>query len=50
MAPIAEGTLVSVAPKTRKGRPNSDGGIATVSKKKKISKDGTAWSVDNPPG
>jgi len=49
MAPITEGTLASVAPKTRKGRPNSDGGIAAVSKKKKVSKDGTSWIVDNPP-
>jgi len=49
MAPITEGTLASVAPKTRKGRPNSDGGMATVSKKKKLSKDGSLWTGQNAP-
>jgi hypothetical protein len=41
MAPISKGTLVSVEPKTRRGRPNSEGGFGTVTKKKRRKQDGS---------
>ena len=36
---ISKGTLVSVEPKTRRGRPNSEGGFGTVTKKKRRKQD-----------
>jgi hypothetical protein len=38
---ISKGTLVYVEPKTRRGRPNSEGGFGTVTKKKRRKQDGS---------
>ena len=42
---ISKGTLVSVEPKTRRGRPNSEGGFGTVTKKKRRKQDGSTTAA-----